>query len=128
MIEQARELAQRLRNAEVVLFSKDADTIDALVAEIERLKVAMNQWLDKTEWVQETVQPQELGMHRADVLRKRIDALRAELEAIKSAEPDNTALLRQALEALEKAADTTYSDTCLAQFNAAITTIKEELK
>jgi len=38
MIEQAKQLAQRLRNAEVVLFSRDADTIDALVAEVERLK------------------------------------------------------------------------------------------
>ena len=36
MIEQARELAQRLRNAEVVLFSKDADTIDALAADAEQ--------------------------------------------------------------------------------------------
>ena len=41
---------------------------------------------------------------------------------------DHTALLKMALEALEKAADTTYSDTCLAQFNAAIAAIKEELK
>jgi hypothetical protein len=37
MIEQAKAVAQRLRNAEVVLFSKDADTIDALVQEVERL-------------------------------------------------------------------------------------------
>jgi hypothetical protein len=38
MIEQAKAVAQRLRNAEVVLFSKDADTIDALVAEAEQYK------------------------------------------------------------------------------------------
>jgi hypothetical protein len=30
-------------------------------------------WQDKTEWVQETVQPHELGMHRADVLKQRIE-------------------------------------------------------
>jgi hypothetical protein len=30
-------------------------------------------WLDKTEWVQETVKPHELGMHRADVLKQRIE-------------------------------------------------------
>ena len=32
-------------------------------------------WQDKTEWVQETAQPKELGMHRADVLRQRIENL-----------------------------------------------------
>jgi hypothetical protein len=33
---------------------------------------ALEAWLDKTEWVQETVKPHELGMHRADVLKQRI--------------------------------------------------------
>lgn len=28
-------------------------------------------WLEKTEWVQQTVTPRELGLHRADVLRQR---------------------------------------------------------
>lgn len=32
-------------------------------------------WQEKTEWVQETVKPHELGMHRADVLKQRIEAL-----------------------------------------------------
>lgn len=32
-------------------------------------------WQDKTEWVQETVKPHELGMHRADVLKQRIEEL-----------------------------------------------------
>jgi hypothetical protein len=35
-------------------------------------KKALEAWLDKTEWVQETVKPHELGMHRADVLKQRI--------------------------------------------------------
>ena len=30
-------------------------------------------WQEKTEWVQETVKPHELGMHRADVLKQRIE-------------------------------------------------------
>jgi hypothetical protein len=39
-------------------------------------KKVLEVWLDKTEWVQETVKPHELGMHRADVLKQRIqDAL-----------------------------------------------------
>ena len=35
-------------------------------------KKALEVWLDKTEWVQETVKSHELGMHRADVLKQRI--------------------------------------------------------
>jgi hypothetical protein len=37
-------------------------------------------WLDKTEWVQETVKPHELGMHRADVLKQRIEEALAQPE------------------------------------------------
>ena len=49
-------------------------------AELRRLhehEVANNAWGEKTEWVQQTAQPHELGMHRADVLRQRIDRLHA---------------------------------------------------
>ena len=41
------------------------------------LETALQEWADKTEWVQQTCQPKELGMHRADILKARI----AELEA-----------------------------------------------
>lgn len=34
---------------------------------------AFETWQEKTEWVQETAKPKELGMHRADVLRQRIE-------------------------------------------------------
>lgn len=47
-------------------------------AELRRLRQherALAEWLEKTEWVQQTAQPGELGMHRADVLRKRLEAL-----------------------------------------------------
>lgn len=47
---------------------------DQLKAENERLQqfeAAYTEWSDKTDWVQETVQGYELGMHRADVLHKR---------------------------------------------------------
>jgi uncharacterized protein YifE (UPF0438 family) len=46
--------------------------------ELRRLhqhELASRDWLDKTNWVQETAQDGEFGMHRADVLKKRIDAL-----------------------------------------------------
>ena len=48
--------------------------------ELRRLhlhELALQDWLDKTDWVQETAQAGELGMHRADVLKKRIEKLEA---------------------------------------------------
>lgn len=39
-----------------------------------RIEAAFKEWIDKTEWVQQTAQPGELGMHRADVLRQRLEA------------------------------------------------------
>ena len=41
-------------------------------------ELAAKQWLDKTDWVQKTAEANELGMHRADVLRHRIERLKAE--------------------------------------------------
>jgi hypothetical protein len=42
---------------------------------LHRFELANNLWHEKTDWVQETVQPRELGMHRADVLKQRIERL-----------------------------------------------------
>ena len=56
----------------------EADAItaikEALAQPEPNYKKALEVWLDKTEWVQETVKPHELGMHRADVLKQRIEA------------------------------------------------------
>jgi hypothetical protein len=49
-------------------------------AELRRLdqhELANNVWHEKTEWVQNTAQSHELGMHRADVMRQRIKRLEA---------------------------------------------------
>jgi hypothetical protein len=46
---------------------------EALAQTEPNYKKALEVWLDKTEWVQETVKPHELGMHRADVLKQRIE-------------------------------------------------------
>lgn len=64
----------------------DHDDYAALEAECKRLRqfeVAYNDWQAKTDWVQESAKPHELGRHRADVLRARIEALAAELAAIR---------------------------------------------
>lgn len=42
------------------------------------LELALNEWWNKTEWVQETAAPMELGRHRADVLKARIEQLESE--------------------------------------------------
>lgn len=52
------------------------EKIDQLEAEVRRLKqieAAYKEFHDKTEWVQETAHWSELGKHRADVLRERIE-------------------------------------------------------
>ena len=46
---------------------------EALAESEPNYKKALEVWLDKTEWVQETVKPHEFGMHRADVLKQRIE-------------------------------------------------------
>lgn len=55
----------------------------------DALALAYNEWTEKTQWVQETKQTHELGMHRADVLKQRIERLNAEnselLEALRVA-------------------------------------------
>jgi len=57
-------------------------TIETLNEKVMRTLAALKEWSDKTDWVQETAQPLELGMHRADVLKQRIDNLnKAEQQA-----------------------------------------------
>ena len=54
-------------------------------AELRRLHqvdVAHGWWLDKTEWVQESSEASDLGQHRADVMRQRIERLHAENEVL----------------------------------------------
>lgn len=38
-------------------------------------KEALDEWFEKTDWVQETAHFSELGVHRADALKARIKAL-----------------------------------------------------
>ena len=43
---------------------------------------ALVEWFDKTKWVQDSVQPHELGLHRADVLRNRIETQARKIERL----------------------------------------------
>ena len=53
------------------------------ILEHEEYRKACYEWLEKTDWVQETIKPKELGMHRADILRKRIEDLEKEVLLLK---------------------------------------------
>jgi hypothetical protein len=69
------ELAQRLY-AEA---QDNPDSLEWKAAErVEKLVGVLAEWLAKTEWVQKTSDWQELGLHRADVLKRRIEILERE--------------------------------------------------
>lgn len=81
--EAARTAEEKLRSDQMTDQHRMQCNIRADVeAERDRFRAAFNEWHDKTEWVQETSRPEELGMHRADVLRNRIADLEAQLSAI----------------------------------------------
>lgn len=49
----------------------------------DRFRIALEEWICKTQWVQESSVPKELGKHRADIIMERIDSLKAENEALR---------------------------------------------
>jgi hypothetical protein len=53
------------------------------ILELEQYRKSWYEWSEKTDWVQETAEPKELGMHRADILRKRIEDLEKEVLLLK---------------------------------------------
>lgn len=53
------------------------------ILELEQYRKSWYEWSEKTDWVQETAQAKELGMHRADILRKRIEDLEKEVLLLK---------------------------------------------
>jgi len=65
---------------------------EALAQPEPNYKKALEVWLDKTEWVQETVKPHELGMHRADVLKQRIEEASPQREWVGLTEAEQTRL------------------------------------
>ena len=53
------------------------------ILELEQYRESWYEWSEKTDWVQETASAKELGMHRADILRKRIEDLEKEVLLLK---------------------------------------------
>ena len=54
-----------------------------VLLELEKYRESCFEWSEKTDWIQETATAKELGMHRADVLRKRIEDLEKEVLLLK---------------------------------------------
>lgn len=57
---------------------------DALKDLLKMYKSALNKWAEKSEWVREEVVHSEIRMHRADVMKSRIEALQAECRILES--------------------------------------------
>ena len=60
----------------------------ACARELRRLhsvEKAFQQWITKTEWVQKSLQSHELGIHRADVMKQRLDQLLTENQQLRAA-------------------------------------------
>lgn len=60
------------------------EVLETAAAELARLhpfEAAHQAWSDKTDWLQDGATPAELGVHRADVLRHRIEQLTKERDA-----------------------------------------------
>ena len=74
----AREVGGSAYTHSVVFNYEEITTFANLVAaaELRRLhevEQALALWIEKTDWVQRTAEPSELGLHRADVLKSRIE-------------------------------------------------------
>lgn len=88
--------------------------LEVAAAELHRLhdyKSSYEIWLEKTNWVQDSSQWHELGKHRADVLKDRIDRLHEvnqelveALEQITKVEYQSPVTMYQAMEDIAKAA------------------------
>ena len=79
--------AVNTNNADSLLMQMVARSAAAELRRLHRFEVSANEWIKKTEWVQETATCKELGYHRADVIKQRFDRLIAQrgelLEALK---------------------------------------------
>jgi len=86
---EALKLADEMQKFGVTTMNRWATDGAAMIrsqhAEIERLRFCFNEWLSKTEWVQEGIQEgtlhaKYLGFHRADIISMEIDRLKVEIK------------------------------------------------
>jgi hypothetical protein len=72
-------LSQEVHAARATL----SQQLQAQAAEVSKYKAAWEEYDKRTQWVQDTAKPRELGMHRADVLRHRIEAAEGDAKRLR---------------------------------------------
>ena len=92
LTDELRMLAEDLHvngyNRYSAAMSKAADELGSL----QRYRTAYNEWIDKTEWVQESRPSKYIGMHRADALKDMIFGLEERTRRLEAAEKERDAL------------------------------------
>ena len=85
---EALRLADVFDKEGYAVFTDDMWKAAAELRRLHSVEKAFQQWITKTEWVQETATCKELGYHRADVIKQRFDRLIAQrgelLEALRN--------------------------------------------
>lgn len=82
------------------------------------VEATYNEWLDKTEWVQKTAKAHELGKHRADVLKERVDKLQSEVESLRK-DAAAGAVVWKFIDRMADPAECDPAEDILAEFVAA---------
>ena len=70
---------RRMHTENEILIAENASMRSAF----DRLGCAYDEWIEKTDWVQKSTKLAELGRHRADILRLRIESLHTENETLR---------------------------------------------
>ena len=95
---EALRLADVFDKEGYAVFTDDMWKAAAELRRLHRFEVSANEWIKKTEWVQETATCKELGYHRADVIKQRFDRLIAQrgelLEALREVFSLDASLIR----------------------------------
>ena len=62
--------------------SKSVEAANELVR-LHHHEIANREWIEKTNWIQETALVPELGRHRADAIKARVEILEKQIELLK---------------------------------------------
>ncbi|WP_440984954.1 hypothetical protein ACQHIH_16210 [Xanthomonas sontii] len=70
-----------------MLGAKDHEDAGRIIGALHAADLAHKEYQEKTQWVQDTAKPRELGMHRADVLRMRLEQAAPAAAGVPDAQP-----------------------------------------
>jgi hypothetical protein len=101
--------ALRLADSLAAGFSDCGPEAAAELRRLHQFERGYNEWTEKTQWVQETKQTYELGMHRADVLKQRIEKLETVNQELRKALREAALALAHATETMPVVHDDDYN-------------------